>query len=187
MEGKIELCKYCSPDNPVKYCTDAAHITARQPELCPYCVDVEMAQCTTQAHWDRRLKSYNLPTSDGVDHAAHNEIRIGDETVERLVPLTGIHETIVDLNNLPDGWHNVSSGDVEARHANTTYADLNIYERSPAPKYNSAGYAINKEDTVERFMGRVRDSAQANLLVSGRAMRTGRKECESIMSDCWSA
>lgn len=112
-------------------------------ELCRYCTDsTPLSQCIVQEHWERRLKSCNLPGSRTV--ADHDRVLMKVDGVqqERLVPLTGAHEHIVDRTQLPSGWHTPSSGPVEFRKGTTTYRDINIFERCASPRYNSAGFQI---------------------------------------------
>lgn len=112
-------------------------------ELCRYCTDsTPLTECVVQEHWERRLKACNLPTSDGVNHPTAPQIKTGGEQIERLIPLTGIHEHIVDRSQLPSGWHSPSSGPVEFRKGTTTYRDINIFESCASPRYNSAGFSL---------------------------------------------
>lgn len=148
METTNELCKYCLMDTPVRYCKVHSHIEMRKPELCAYCQDTPVAQCEVQDHWEKRLRSSNLPEDSTVQNPPRQfiETRVEGEVIreERLVPLTGRHEVmqIADLKSLPEGWHSATSGDVQSRFSNTSYRNINVYERSPSPKYNSAGFQI---------------------------------------------
>lgn len=146
MENTNELCKYCLMDTPVRHCKVRSHIEMRQPELCAYCIDTPVTQCEVQEHWEKRLQSCNVPTSATVNKPYQADVEMvidGERTrVERLVPLTGAHEQLVDPRSLPQGWHSATSGDVQSRFSNTSYRNINVYERCPSPKYNSAGFQI---------------------------------------------
>lgn len=144
METPIELCQYCTGvPVPVKYCTVALHIELRAPELCRYCQnDTPLTQCEVQEHWEARLRTHNLPQSSSVDGVPQVQMRVDGVKLERLVPLTGSHENLVDRTQLPAGWHTPSSGPVEFRKGTTTYRDINIFERCASPRYNSAGFQI---------------------------------------------
>lgn len=141
-------------------------------ELCRYCTDIPLTQCEVQEHWERRLKSCNLPTNDVVADPARVRMKVDGEMLDRLVPLTGSHEELVDVSCLPSGWHSPFSGDVESRAGITTYRDLNIWERCASPRENSAGEQIHRAANSPAFVARVRSEALAVLAHTPDCHRT---------------